>query len=217
VRLSVKVEGDFVEITGSSIAEGKSAVTRGVAAAGAGLQADWRAQIAAAGLGLRLARTIRREVYPQSGTSLRAAALVWSKASEIVDAFDRGALIRSADGFWLAIPLAAAGARGAGGKRITPGGWEQRTGRRLRFVYRRGRPSLLVADDARLNSRGLAASKGGRRRRDGTLTGAQTVPVFLLVPQVKLAKRLDLGKAATAWQNRLAGLILSNWPEGTTR
>ncbi len=217
MRLSVRVEGDFVEITGSSIAEGKSAVTRGVAAAGAGLQADWRAQIAAAGLGPKLARTIRRKVYPQSGTSLRAAALVWSKASEIVDAFDRGALIRSADGFWLAIPLAAAGARGAGGKRITPGGWEQRTGRLLRFVYRRGRPSLLVADDARLNSRGLAASKGGRRRRDGTLTGAQTVPVFLLVPQVKLAKRLDLGKAANAWQNRLPGLILANWPEGTRR
>jgi hypothetical protein len=34
-------------------------------------------------------------------------------------------------------------------------------------------------------------------------------------PQVKLAKRLDLGKAATAWQNRLPGLILANWPEGT--
>ena len=88
---------------------------------------------------------------------------------------------------------------------------------RLRFIYRRNGPSLLVADDARLNSRGLAASKGGRRRRDGTLTGAQTVPVFLLVPQVKLAKRLDLGKAATTWQNRLPGLILANWPEGTTR
>lgn len=39
----------------------------------------------------------------------------------------------------------------------------------------------------------------------------------ILRPQVKLAKRLDLGKAATAWQNRLPGLILANWPEGTRR
>ena len=97
---------------------------------------------------------------------------------------------------WLAIPLPAAGA-GRGGRRITPGEWQFRTGIRLRFVYRRGRTALLVADEARVRKRGTVARKGGRRRqRDGILPGAQTVPVFLLVPQVTLQKRLNLYPAA---------------------
>ena len=119
-------------------------------------------------------------------------------------------MIRSKNGFWLAIPTPAAGKSTRGG-RITPGEWERRTGLRLRFIYRRRGPSLLVAE-GRLNTKGRAValkSKNGR--------GAVTAPIFLLVPQVKLAKRLDLGKAANAWQNRLPGLILANWPEGTRR
>jgi hypothetical protein len=82
---------------------------------------------------------------------------------------------------------------------------------RLRFVYRRNGPSLLVADDARLNRRGLAASKGGRRRRDGILTGAQTVPVFLLLRQVKMPKKLDLDGVAREATARLPGAILGAW------
>lgn len=52
---------------------------------------------------------------------------------------------------------------------------------RLRFVYRCDGPSLPVADDARLTTRGPTAAKGGRRRRDEVLTGARTVPVFPLL------------------------------------
>ena len=58
---------------------------------------------------------------------------------------------------------------------MTPGGWERTTGMRLRFVYPPRGPSLLVADDARINTRGLAVASRGRRRRDGMLTGAATV------------------------------------------
>lgn len=50
---------------------------------------------------------------------------------------------------------------------------------------RRGHPSLLVADVARINTRGLAA----RNRRK---TGPASVIVFILVPQVALKKRLDV-------------------------
>ena len=119
----------------------------------------------------------------------------------MVDAFNHGALIRAKNGFWLAIPTAAAGKKGVGNKRITPGGWEQRTGQRLRFIYRRGQPSLLVAE-TRLNSRGRAVvskSKTGR--------GLATVPIFLLVPQVKLPKRLDLARDALRAVGNLAALI----------
>lgn len=155
------------------------------------IKADWRGQIVDAGLGNRLANTVRAQAYPQGEHSLNAAALIWTKAPVVVAAHDKGALIQSANGFWLAIPLEAAG-RGRFGRRMTPGEFEQRTGQRLRFVYRRGRSGLLVADNARVSARGQARRKGGRRRKDGVLTGAQTVPVFVLVRQVKLKKRTDL-------------------------
>jgi hypothetical protein len=149
---------------------------------------------------------IRRKTYPRLGESLSAAALVWSKAPVIVGAHDTGPLIRSRDGFWLAIPTEAAG-RGRRGGKITPGEWERRRGLRLRFVYRRRGPSLLVAD-GRLNSRGLGVAS-----RSKTGRGKATVPIFLLVPQVKLAKRLDLARDAERAQAAVPGLIVAKWVE----
>jgi hypothetical protein len=61
------------------------------------------------------------------------------------------------------------------------------------------------------SSRGLAAAKGGRRRQDGILTGAQTVPVFLLLRQVKMPKKLDLDGLAREATARLPGAILGAW------
>jgi hypothetical protein len=184
------------------------AVTFGMREVADGLKQDLRDDVVAAGLGERLARTWRGKTFPEAGESLEAAAYVWSRAPKIIDAFDRGVTIRSRDRFWLAIPTAAAGPRGIGASgrsaRITPGGWERRTGLRLRFVYRRGRPSLLVADGARLNSKGRAAAN---RQKNGQAS----VIVFILVPQVTLKKRLDIDAAARAWAGRVPGLIARHW------
>jgi hypothetical protein len=60
--------------------------------------------------------------------------------------------------------------------------------------------------DGRLNSRGLGVesrSKAGR--------GRATVPIFLLVPQVKLRKRLDLGRDAARVQAAVPELIVAKW------
>lgn len=211
MKIGATIDGDLAAIATEILQEAEAAVTRGVFAAGRGLRDDWRGQVRASGLGIRLANTVRQANFPRSGTSLRAASLVWTKAPDILHAFDGGVLIRGKDGLWLAIPLPAAGVTGFGRQRITPWRWEQRTGMRLRFVYRRNGPSLLVADDARLNSRGLAAAKGGRRRPEGVLTGAQTVPVFLLLRQVKMPKKLDLGGLAREATVRLPGAILGAW------
>ncbi|MBX6330142.1 MAG: hypothetical protein IRY89_16425, partial [Pseudolabrys sp.] len=174
-------------------------VTRAMREATEGLKSDLRADVVGAGLGQRLANTWRGRTFPESGASIEAAAFVWSKAPNIVDAFDRGVTIRSSRGFWLAIPTPAAGKTGltatGARKRITPGGFERRTGMKLRFVYRRGRPSLLVVDNARLSKSGLARPNIGRTRSGATFTrlsGRSTVVVFILVPQVTLRKRLDV-------------------------
>jgi hypothetical protein len=191
----------------AEIKAGEKAVSAATREAGTGLKTAWRGQITGAGLGTRLANTIRSAQYPAGQPSLNAAAFVWSNAPTIISAHDTGPLIRSRDGFWLTIPLPAAG-RGPRGSKITPGEWERRRGLRLRFVYRRSGPSLLVAD-GRLNTRGLGVAS-----RSKTGRGRSSVPVFLLVPQVKLAKRLDLDRDADRAQDSVSGLIVANWVEG---
>lgn len=168
------------------------------------MKTAWRTQITGAGLGRRLASSIRNQNFPRSGESLDAAALVWSKAPVIVGAHDTGPLIRSKDGFWLAIPLPAAG-KGLRGGKITPGEWGRRRSLRLRFVYRRHGPNLLVVE-GRLNKNGQAVVSRSRTGR-----GKVTAPIVLLVPQVKLPKRLNLARDAERARDALPGLIVANW------
>ena len=206
MKLKLDVTPDLVAMMAAEIKASERAVTTATREAGSNLKTAWRGQITGAGLGQRLSRTIRSEQYPKGRASLSAAALVWSKAPVIIGAHDTGPLIRSRDGFWLAIPTPAAGKSARGG-RITPGEWERRSGLRLRFVYRRTGPSLLVAE-GRLNNRGRAVAS-----RSKTGRGRTTVPIFLLVPQVKLPKRLDLARDARAAQEALPGAIVANWVE----
>ena len=204
MKLDLSVTGDIVTAMRAEILAGEKAVTAAMRTSGSNLKSDWRAQITRARLGQRLANTIRSKTFPAAGESLEAAALIWSNAPQIIGAHDTGPLIRSKDGFWLAIPTPAAG-KGTRGKALTPGEWERRRGLRLRFVYRRGGPSLLVAD-GRLNSRGLGVAS-----RSKTGRGQSTVPIFLLVPQVKLSKRLSLERDAERAQAAIPGLIVANW------
>ena len=204
MRLKLDIAPDIVAMMAAEVAAGERAVSSAMRQAGIGLKSDWRAQITGAGLGARLGNSIRLASYPRSGESLNAAALVWSKAPVIIGAHDTGPLIRSKNGFWLAIPTPAAGKSSRGG-RITPGEWERRTGLRLRFVYRRSGPSLLVAE-GRLNSKGRAVASKSKTGR-----GVATVPIFLLVSQVKLRKRLDLARDAEQAVDGVPGLIVANW------
>lgn len=210
MRITTRVQSDVDAYLADEMRRGERATKRAISAATTDLKVAWRNQVTSAGLGRRLASSIRSEAYPKGADSLNAAGLVWTKAPKLIDAFNRGVVIRSKNGFWLAIPTKAAG-RADGGKKITPGLWERRTGRRLRFVYRRGRNALLVADDARINSRGIAGAKRGRRRRDGILTGAQTVIIFVLVRQAKLRKRLDLDRDADRIAASIPARIIAEW------
>lgn len=219
----VTVEGDLRKIMAAELADAETAVTRGVRAASEGLKGDLRQQVLGAGMSQRLANTWRSEVYPRATTSLRAAGLVFSRAPDIVDAFNRGVPIRSPRGFYLAIPTPAAGrsgvAREGGRERLTPGGWERRTGLRLRFVFRPGkRVSFLVADNVRVGAGGVARAntvtrKGNKATR---LTGRTTAVIFWLVPQVRLGKRFDVEGVARNWSARLPDLIVNSWPDQRT-
>ncbi|WP_444452273.1 DUF6441 family protein [Rhodobacter capsulatus] len=204
MKLKLDIRPDLVALMQEEIRAGETAVSAAMHDAGARLKSAWRGQIVQAGLGTRLGNSIRLATYPKGSESLNAAALVWSNAPIIIGAHDTGPLIRSKDGFWLAIPTPAAGKSTRGG-RITPGEWERRTGLRLRFIYRRSGPSLLVAE-GRLNSKGRAVAS-----RSKTGRGMATMPVFLLVPQVRLRKRLDLAREAKRVMEGVEGRIVAGW------
>ena len=210
MKLAAAISGDLRKIMAEEIKEAEDAVTAGMRQAADGLKADLRRQVTEAGMGQRLANTWRAELYPKGRKSIKAAGFVFTRAPTIIRAFDQGAVIKSKHGFWLAIPTSAAGT-GARGKRMTPGLWEQMHGSRLRFIYRRGVPSLLVAENmrARTGKRGGFAKGSASALRSGR--GMTSVVMFILVPQVSLRKRLDVNASAERWASALPELIVRNW------
>lgn len=210
MRLQAALVGRLDEYLREELKRGEGATTRGVRRAAEGLKNELRSQTIGGGLGPRLARTWRSESYPRGGQSLGAAALVWTKAPQVLQAFDDGVLIRSTNGKFLAIPTDAAPKRGVGGKRINPSNFPEHSLGRLRFVYRRGAPSLLVVDGlrARTGKRGGFGRAGKRALAKGQTA---TVVMFVLVPQVRLKKRLDVKRAAEKWVRQLPSLILEEW------
>ena len=185
------------------------AVPDGVKAAGDGLKGSLRKQVVAAGLGARLSRTWRGKTYVNKGHD--AASLVWSKAPQIALAFDKGVVIKGKGGNWLAIPTLAAPKRGVGGKRITPATFPTARHGPLRMVRRSGRAALLVVDGVRVSAStgrvGRQAKGGGRNKSGSFKQGIATVAMFVLVPRVKLKKRLNVAGAAGSWARRLPRLI----------
>jgi hypothetical protein len=185
------------------------AVATGTRDAGRGLKTELRRQVSTTGLGQRLANSWRDRHYPNR--KLDAASLVYTKAPQIVRAFDEGAVIRSRRGRFLAIPTENAPRKGTDGKRISPTTFPEHGFGPLRFVGRSSGPSLLVVDGLRASfSRKTGELRGFRRATDRARQsgqGAATVVMFLLVPQVKLPKRLDVARAAERWSAQLPALI----------
>jgi Family of unknown function (DUF6441) len=193
----------------AELREIERAVTSGTRDAGRGLRAELRHQVTSAGLGQRLANSWRDRHYPNQ--QLDAATLVYTKAPQIVRAFDEGAVIRSQRGRFLAIPTENAPRRGTDGKRISPSTFPEHRFGPLRFVRRSSGPSLLVVDGLRASfSRKTGELRGFRRATERARQSGQgltAVAMFLLVPQVKLRKRLDVARAAEHWSAQLPALI----------
>lgn len=185
------------------------AAAAGTREAGRGLKSELRRQVASAGLGQRLANSWRDKHYPNQ--RLDAASLIYTKAPQIIRAFDEGAVIRSRRGRFLAIPTENAPRKGTDGRRISPSTFPEHRFGPLRFVPRQNGPSFLVADGLRASfSRKSGDLRGFRRATDRARQrgqGLTTVVMFLLVPLVKLRKRLDVARAAERWSGQLPALI----------
>ncbi len=208
-------------------ADGSSAVKRGIVEATAETLEDVRRETAAAFHGNRMPKTWRARVFPQRGDSLDASGWIETKAPKIIGPSATGATIRASHGIWLAVPTREAGRFGLrrdanlafgqtinrrGAKEpITPAGFERRTGLRLRFVFLGPHRAMLVVDQAQL-TRGTATPYRGKGR-GSRLYGpsGQTIVVFVLVPVVKMRKRLDLDAVASRGGDRASASIARNW------
>ena len=163
------------------------AVASGTRDAGRGLKTELRRQVASAGLGQRLANSWRDRHYPNQ--MLDAVSLVYTKAPQIIRAFDEGAVIRSRRGRFLAIPTENAPRKGTDGRRISPSTFPHTvsatpvcaSAERAVGPGRRWLAGFVQSQTGEL--RGFRRATD-RARRSGQ--GLTTVVMILLVPQVKL-------------------------------
>lgn len=212
--IQVKPDRLSVELA-AELATAEVAVTNAIDRTANRVKIAWRNSVRQA-LGPRLANSIRSATYPQRGASLNAAALVYATpgkaekggAAAIILGHEEGAVIRSRNGFWLTIPTEEAG-KGKRGARMTPLEWERRHGVRLQFVYRSRGPSLLVAPVKLTKSGRLGKARMTKKGLFGK--GTMTSVIFLLVPQARLRKKLNLIGVADRLVNDLPEAIAREW------
>ncbi len=210
MRLRAAIEGDLKKIMESEVKAAEQAVSGGLREGTDSLKNELRGQVTGAGLGERLAKSWRGELYPRSGRSLNAAGFVYTKAPEIIETFAHGATIRSKSGRFLAIPTKYVIRRE--NKKVTPADFEE-AGIQLRYIPPQGarKVGLLVVDDFRITSKGKARAASDRMRKTGR--NLATVVMFILIPQATIKKRFDIDSVAQKWLDRLPQLVLGHWPD----
>ena len=215
MRLDAAINGNLNELLKKEFSTAEIAVTKGIRDTTNNIRGDLKQQVLSSGLGQGVANAWRAKFYP-SGKSIRAAGYIYSKAPNIISAFNDGVTIKSAKGLFLAIPTPAAPKRGTDGKRINPSNFPESSFGKLRFVYRPGKVSLLVVDDLRSKGgkRGGFAKASASSLRTGR--GLTSAVMFLLVPQVSLKKRFDIDSVTKKWEASLPDSILANWPDEET-
>lgn len=143
----------------------------------AALKTALRKQVEGAGLGGKLAKAIRSQVITLQGAEGSIQGRVWSKAlvkrpggrADLITVFDEGATILARSGKWLAIPLPGAPRKGL--RRARPDDYPQKW--------------LVV--------------KPAADRRSAVVCFKQEPekPLWLLIRQVRIGKRLDVDRAFT--------------------
>jgi len=212
MRIAFKAD-DLGAVLKRAYDDSEIAVSEAMNEVQAGLKDELRSQVVSAGMGQRLAKTWRGKRFPEGGASINSVAYVWSRAPDIVDAFERGVPIVARNRRFLAVPTRDAGVihTTVKNKRLTPAIWENETGVKLRFVPRPGH-ALLVTDASYVRQ----PARWRRRKKFAPMRtplsgGRKFLVIFVLVPLVRLGKRLDIDGAGDRWADRVSGLIAQHW------
>jgi len=189
-----------------------------------------RQQVVSAGLGQRLANTWRGQTYPhRSGVySMEPAGLLFNKAPDIIHGYAHGGTIVPVNGKrYLAIPTSYAlkivptlVGNMRRSKKVNPQRLADHLG--IRLVVRRNRHGTVW-----LEGRGLRLSRSKKSTRAGTAKKASdkmiakgkdlALPLFWLVPQARIAKKLDLPAIEAHMLNQVEANVLRRWQEFAPR
>lgn len=166
----------------------------------------------------RLWRAWASDAYPRSGPARDPVGQVFLNGKDRT----RGAMqfwsqpgqVRGRSGQYLAVPLPAAGSRSRD-RNLTPGQWERATGIRLQFLYRQGKPSLLVALGGTTNGRtGAFRPLSSRRQRAGrggaNPQNSGVVPIFVLLPVVPFRNAFAIDPLIGAAERALASEFIES-------
>lgn len=182
----------------------------------AGLKNELREQVVGAGLGQRLANTWRSKQFPEGRPSANSAAYVWSKAPGIIDAHERGPTIVPLNGRkYLAIPTAncpprrRGGGFGSRGRKASPFEVETIFNQDLKFA--KAANGRLIAFIEAVGAKSKRGFRPGTPKRLAQGRAVVAVVMFILVPVVRVRKRLDVEGAANRWADRVPGLIAQHW------
>lgn len=211
-KLTLALQGQLREQLLAEQARQEGAVTLAARQAGDLVKAIWRRDLRAARLSQKLANTIRADVFPKRGASLRPAVTVYTKAAKILAGMAEPMTIRGTGGNWLAIPTENAPIR-LMGKRVTPEIYERRYGAgRLAFIpLVPGRSGILVDNDVR--------RRGGRRggfavRTERSRQAAESAAMFILVREVRTKRRFSLRAYEARGTAALARFAVRNLEAG---
>lgn len=204
MRITASVDTSALQAT---LADGQSALAgdlrRGMEAAAAAVQADLRGRTRAAGLGQGLEKSWQKRVYPPraGGKALNPAALIYSDAKVLFTVFSEGATIVPRKGRFLAIPTKEAEAMGFA---ITH---TNRAGKGTGSIPRR--LSMVTLAIERLGKQHIrfAPSKRGRMVVIYSPQRGKNIPLFVLVPQVRLKAVLDIAAVRATANATLASEI----------
>ncbi len=204
MKLALSIIGSMKKDMEQELSCLEKAVMSGVKKAGEGLKLELRSQVMGAGLSQKLANTWRLQFYENK--KVDAASLVYSKAPEVISSFDKGVVIKSGSGIWLAIPTANAPKKGIGGKRINPTNFPTDRLGNLRFVYRKGRensssqkPQVNVKVNVNNNASNSQATASYSRESNGDLS----LDVMIEQVEKNLSRNISKGSGlAPTLENR---------------
>ena len=218
MRISGSVEGSIAAAIAEQTDGVADGLRRGMTAAGQAVQAELRAQVQAAGLGPGLEKAWQRTSYPRGGArTLSPAELIYSKSTVLHRVFSEGATISATQGRFLAIPTRECEALGFATTNTT------RAGKGTGSIPRRAsQVEAAIAALGAANTRTIDLANGrklivyhvpdGRgpgksfRGKVGFRRG-QDVPLFILVPQVRLRPVLDIEGVRARAADRLSAEI----------
>jgi len=214
LKVKLALKGELKDTIERDISNGAKAVTLGVEETGETLKKRLAGMTSRANLGKGMAKSWKTRRYPKKGNSLGAAVVIYSDAERVIRAFDEGAVIKPKGRRLLAIPTENAPKRGVGRKRISPATFPEARYGELRLVKPKNGPLLLVVDGVRILKSGRVGKRlknDGRTKTGKYRKGVTTVVMFILVPQAKLKKRLNVSRPSRVAYSRLMPTILKHW------